>query len=37
MNIGASFKENGTFTISGNNPAAGIYDNGYVRPDQTGT
>ena len=36
MNIGASFKENGPFTISGNNPAAGIYDDGYVRPDQTG-
>ena len=36
MNIGASFKENGTFNISGNNPASGIYDDGYVRPDQTG-
>ncbi len=36
MNIGASFKENGAFNISGNNPAAGIYDDGYVRPDQTG-
>ena len=33
MNINASFNENGQFNISGNNPAAGIYDDGYVRPD----
>jgi len=36
MNIKASFNESGAFSISGNNPANGIYDDGYVRPDQTG-
>jgi hypothetical protein len=36
MNISANFSMNGTFGISGNNAAAGIYDDGYVRPDQTG-
>jgi len=36
MNINASFSESGTFNISGNDPANGIYDNGYVRPDPTG-
>ncbi len=36
MNISARFNENGQFKISGNNPAAGIYDDGYVRPDQNG-
>lgn len=36
MNISANFSRNGTFGISGNNPAQGIYDNGYVRPDQNG-
>jgi hypothetical protein len=36
MNINARFNENGAFNISGNNPAGGIYDDGYVKPDQTG-
>ena len=36
MNIKASFSENGLFNLSGNNPANGIYDDGYVRPDQNG-
>jgi len=36
MNIGASFNEKGLFNISGNNAANGIYDDGYVREDQTG-
>ena len=36
MNISANFSMNGTFNISGNNPAQGIYDDGYVRVDNTG-
>ena len=36
MNISANFSRNGTFGISGNNPSQGIYDNGYVKPDQNG-
>jgi hypothetical protein len=36
MNISASFNEKGAFNISGNNAANGIYDDGYVRPDQNG-
>jgi hypothetical protein len=36
MNISASFNESGAFNVSGNNPANGIYDDGYVRPDQNG-
>jgi hypothetical protein len=36
MNIGGGFHENGLFNISGNNVANGIYDDGYVREDQTG-
>ena len=37
MNIGAKFNTSGSaFNISGNNPASGIYDDGYVKPDQTG-
>ncbi len=36
MNISANFSRNGTFGISGNNPAQGIYANGYVRTDNTG-
>lgn len=36
LNIGASFHSKGTFGISGNNPANGIYDDGYVKTDQTG-
>jgi hypothetical protein len=38
MNINASFSRSGSaFGISGNNPANGIYDDGYVRVDQTGS
>lgn len=36
MNISANFNEKGLFNISGNNAANGIYDDGYVREDQTG-
>jgi hypothetical protein len=36
MNISVNFSEKGPFSISGNNLANGIYDNGYVRRDQTG-
>ncbi|HLX71248.1 MAG TPA: hypothetical protein VKV04_16605 [Verrucomicrobiae bacterium] len=36
MNISANFSRSGTFTISGNNPASGIFDDGYVRTDNTG-
>jgi len=36
MNISANFSESGTFSISGNNPAQGIYDDGYVRVDNAG-
>jgi hypothetical protein len=36
MNISANFSRNGTFGISGNNPAQGIFDDGYVRTDNTG-
>ncbi|HEV2434825.1 MAG TPA: hypothetical protein VG077_02395 [Verrucomicrobiae bacterium] len=36
MNISANFSMNGTFGISGNNPAQGIFDDGYVRTDNTG-
>jgi hypothetical protein len=36
LNISANFSEKGTFNISGNNSANGIYDDGYVRPDQSG-
>jgi hypothetical protein len=36
MNISANFRMSGTFNISGSNPANGIYDDGYVRRDQTG-
>jgi hypothetical protein len=36
LNINAKFSMNGTFNISGNNPANGIYDDGYVRVDNTG-
>ncbi|MDD5141478.1 MAG: hypothetical protein PHY43_14610, partial [Verrucomicrobiales bacterium] len=36
MNISANFKTKGTFNVSGNNPAAGVYDDGYVREDSTG-
>ncbi len=36
MNISANFKTKGTFNISGNQAAKGIYDDGYVREDDTG-
>ncbi|MGC9941947.1 MAG: hypothetical protein ABSE48_08930 [Verrucomicrobiota bacterium] len=36
LNINANFKENGLFTVNGNNPANGIYNDGYVREDSTG-
>jgi hypothetical protein len=37
MNINASFSRSGSaFGISGNDPANGIFDDGYVRTDQTG-
>jgi hypothetical protein len=36
MNISADFKTKGTFNISGNQTGNGIYDDGYVRPDQSG-
>lgn len=36
MNISADFNQNGLFNISGNNAVNGIYDDGYVRPDQNG-
>jgi hypothetical protein len=36
IGIGASFNEKGLFNISGNRAAMGIYDDGYVREDQTG-
>lgn len=36
LNISANFNRTGTFGISGNNPAQGIFDDGYVRQDQTG-
>jgi hypothetical protein len=36
LNIKANFSMNGTFGVSGNNPAQGIFDDGYVRVDNTG-
>ena len=36
LNINADFRMNGAFKISGNDPANGIFDDGYVRHDQTG-
>jgi hypothetical protein len=36
LNISAKFHESGTFGINGSNPGQGIYDDGYVRTDQTG-
>jgi hypothetical protein len=36
MNVSANFNESGAFNISGNNAANGIYEDGYVRPDQNG-
>ena len=36
VNISANFSEQGTFGVSGNNPAAGLYDNGYVHTDSSG-
>ena len=36
LNISGNFHLNGNFNVSGNNPSKGIYDDGYVRRDQTG-
>ncbi len=36
MNISADFKTKGTFNISGNQAGAGVYDDGYVHPDESG-
>ncbi len=36
LNISGSFNEHGLFNLSGNNAVSGIYDDGYVREDQTG-
>ena len=36
FNVKADFRMSGAFTLSGNNPAQGIYDDGYVRTDNTG-
>lgn len=36
MNISASFSTKGQFNVSSYNPASGVYDDGYVRVDQTG-
>lgn len=36
LNISANFTTKGTFTLPGNNAANGIYDDGYVRVDDTG-
>jgi hypothetical protein len=36
LNIDASFSIGGNITVSGNNLANGIYDDGYVRVDNTG-
>ena len=37
MNIGATFGMKGNFGISGNNPAAGIFSDGYIEKDSTGS
>ncbi len=36
LNISANFSRSGTFDISGNDPSSGIFDDGYVRVDNTG-
>jgi hypothetical protein len=36
FNLHARFSMAGNFNISGNNPAAGVYDDGYVETDATG-
>ena len=36
MNISADFNQSGLFTLPGNSAASGIFDDGYVRPDQNG-
>ena len=36
MNISAKFGMSGSFGISGNNPAAGIFSDGYIEKDSTG-
>jgi len=37
MNINASFGMRGNFGISGNNPAAGVFSDGYIEKDSTGS
>ncbi len=36
LNISGNFHLNGNLGVSGSNPGKGIYDDGYVRTDQTG-
>jgi hypothetical protein len=36
MNISANFAMKGSFGVSGNHPAAGMFDDGYVLKDQSG-
>ncbi len=36
LNISGNFHMNGNFTVAGNNPSKGLFDDGYVRVDQTG-
>ncbi len=36
FNISANFSEKGPFNVSGNDVAKGIYDDGYVKPDESG-
>ena len=37
FNVSASFKENGLFNLPGSSLASGVYDDGYVLPDRTGS
>lgn len=37
LNISANFSMKGNFGVSGDNPAAGIFDNGYIQKDSTGS
>lgn len=36
LNVHASFGLSGNFNVAGHNVSSGIYDDGYVRPDNTG-
>jgi hypothetical protein len=36
FNISANFSEQGTFPVSGSDPANGLFDDGYVRTDSSG-